>query len=81
MMTTKERWRPMASSELENAQLFKFAESHQAVVLYPTTPGMILTIVMPNVDNSDDVLSPREIKVFQVRHVGVDVLKDTLVRR
>ena len=39
----------MASTEFENAQLFKFAESHQAVVLHPTAPGMRLTM---EVDNS-----------------------------
>ena len=30
-------------------------------------------------DDSDDVLSPCEIKVFQVRHVGINMLEDTLV--
>ena len=76
----------MASSELEDPKLFELAESHQAMVLHPTTSGMIFTIMITVMmilvlNKVVDVLSPCEVKLFQVRHVGVDVLEDALVRR
>ena len=36
----------MASSELEDAQFFELAESHQAMVLHPTAPEMIFTMMI-----------------------------------
>ena len=37
-MSTAGHWEPMTSPQLENAQLFQLAESHQAVILHPTAP-------------------------------------------
>ena len=41
----------------------------------------IMTMMMMTMETVNDELSPCKVEVFQVRHVGVDVLEDTLVRR
>ena len=41
---------------------------------------MMITMMLMTMKTVNDELSPCKVEVFQVRHVGVDVLENTLVR-